>query len=281
MDNTESPLKKHKRQPKLYISLPSGGRWYNDKILHNGAHSDLPVFSMTANDEILFKTPDAMVTGNATVENIKSCIPSILDPWAIIQLDIDSILCAIRISSYSELMTVGHKCPKPNCGVENQYQINLSKYLEFFATREFKDTIHVDDYTIILKPLTYRKWTEVQKKTITLQRALYTQSAQIENDEEKLEFQDKIAIAINELAIQTIFDYISSVEIGGEIETDKDEIISWMKDVDLTIFQKVKAVIEQNASDWRTPVEDVVCESCGSENKLQVSLDNSDFFGIG
>lgn len=59
MENKKSPLQKFQRQPKLYIDLPSNGKWYNENIIADGTSTSLAVFSMTANDEIAFKTPDA------------------------------------------------------------------------------------------------------------------------------------------------------------------------------------------------------------------------------
>jgi hypothetical protein len=35
---------------------------------------------MTAKDELMFKTPDALLNGQSTVEVVKSCIPAIQDP---------------------------------------------------------------------------------------------------------------------------------------------------------------------------------------------------------
>jgi len=58
-------LEKYQRQPKLYIDLPSKGRWYPPNAL---AKSDeLAIYSMTASDEIATKTPDALFSGNTTV----------------------------------------------------------------------------------------------------------------------------------------------------------------------------------------------------------------------
>ena len=49
-------LQKYKRQPKLFIDLPSQGKWYNDTIIQDGKVESMPVFGMTAMDEILLKT---------------------------------------------------------------------------------------------------------------------------------------------------------------------------------------------------------------------------------
>jgi len=62
-------LEKYKRQPKIYIDLPSKGVFYSDDVLDNGQFVSLPVFGMSAMDEIIFKTPDALFSGEATAQS--------------------------------------------------------------------------------------------------------------------------------------------------------------------------------------------------------------------
>ena len=74
MEKTESPLKKYRRQPKLYLNIPSNGKWYDQKTVAENTYTNLAVFSMTASDEILFKTPGALIHGDATANNISSLV---------------------------------------------------------------------------------------------------------------------------------------------------------------------------------------------------------------
>jgi len=53
MEKTESPLKKYRRQPKLYLNIPSNGKWYDQKTVAQNTYTNLAVFSMTAIDELL------------------------------------------------------------------------------------------------------------------------------------------------------------------------------------------------------------------------------------
>ena len=85
-------LEKYKRQPKIYIDLPSQGTFYSPEVLEDQKFTSLPVSGMSAMDEIMFKTPDALFSGEATAQVIRSCIPSILDPWSIVGYDLDYLL---------------------------------------------------------------------------------------------------------------------------------------------------------------------------------------------
>ena len=84
-----NPLQKYFRQPKIYIGLPSKGNWYPDGSIEKTETGEYPIYAMTARDELMFKTPDALFTGRATADVIKSCIPTILDPWKLVGYDID------------------------------------------------------------------------------------------------------------------------------------------------------------------------------------------------
>ena len=61
-----NPLQKYFRQPKIYINLPSQGMFNTVGSIEN-ATGQLPIMSMTGMDELLLKTPDALMNGDATV----------------------------------------------------------------------------------------------------------------------------------------------------------------------------------------------------------------------
>ena len=48
MSNTNNPLSGHFRTPKLYTSLPTGGKFYDDTIVDMPSTNELPVYPMTA-----------------------------------------------------------------------------------------------------------------------------------------------------------------------------------------------------------------------------------------
>ena len=123
-----SPLSAYYRQPKIYVSLPSKGNYYVEGALDKSEDGTYAVYSMTAKDELMFKTPDALLSGQSTVAVINSCIPSIKDPWKLPTIDLDAILVAIRIATYGENMDIDTECPA--CKEEQRYGFDLTKYLE-------------------------------------------------------------------------------------------------------------------------------------------------------
>ena len=66
MTENTNPLGKYYRQPQIYIKLPSGGRYYPKEVYTPTETGEIPILPMTAKDEMAFKTPDAMINGQAT-----------------------------------------------------------------------------------------------------------------------------------------------------------------------------------------------------------------------
>jgi hypothetical protein len=73
------------------------------------------------------RTPDALFNGTAVVELIKSCVPNILDPWRLNNIDIDAILVAIRAASGDGKMSIQSQCPA--CSETTEYDVNLMPLL--------------------------------------------------------------------------------------------------------------------------------------------------------
>jgi|TARA_B100000085_G_scaffold4655_1_gene4200 hypothetical protein len=275
MEN-ESPLKKYARQPKIYVDLPSKGKFYKNGVLYEDTYSNLAVFSMTANDEILYKTPDALINGQATAKNIQSCVPSIQKPFELVTLDIDALLLSIRLSSYGKTMTIGKKCSK--CSEDNQYDIDITRYIDYLNTLEFEDTLIYENFKFNIRPLTYQEWTDLQKESVGYQRALAIQAPKITDEKEKEKFQDSILNSMAKMNIKSIFYSIQSIEVDGTIETDTKAIYEFVEGYDVEMFRAVKAHIDKQYNNWLLPEETVKCESCGAENKLRITVDQTDFF---
>ena len=104
MSTSVNPLLKHFRQPQLYLRLPSQGKFYPAGSIDMPATKELPIYSMTALDEIIWKNPDALLNGQATVDVIHSCVPNIKNAWMIPNIDMDAILIGIRRATYGNFM---------------------------------------------------------------------------------------------------------------------------------------------------------------------------------
>jgi predicted RNA-binding Zn-ribbon protein involved in translation (DUF1610 family) len=268
-----NPLQQFFRQPKIFISLPSLGI-YNTTNIFTGDVSHLPVYGMTGMDEILVKTPDALLAGDSTVKVITSCIPSITDPWQLSTIDLDSILTAIRIATYGNRLELDNTCPK--CGTEHDYDFDLSTFIEYYATCKFEDKVVTGDLTIKLRPLTYRQSTDFSIRNFQLQQTL-KQIQDLEEAEKRSKLAEIYSL-LADLQNDIFVTGIESVNTGSETVTERGFIKEWVENCDSTILEEIRKQITHNQEKWRSPAQTVVCDNCGYEQAITIALDQSDFF---
>ena len=149
-----NPLSKFFRTPSVYAKLPSNGKWYPEGAIDLPIGGQIPVYPMTAQDEIMIRTPDALMNGEGLVHVIASCCPNIKTPWEMPVVDVEAMLVAIRIASYGESMTVPHKCS--NCGEISDYEVSLPQLMDQYRCPNYGH-VSLNGLTIHLKPITLRQ----------------------------------------------------------------------------------------------------------------------------
>lgn len=271
---SQNPLQQYFRQPKVFISLPSHGV-YNRPGMINGDVDHLPVFGMTGMDEILVKTPDALLTGESTVKVIASCCPSITNPWELNVIDLDSILTAIRVATYGNTLSIANVCSK--CGTENEYDFDLSTFIDYYASCKYDNKVISGDLTIYLRPLTYRESSAFSLRNFQQQQMLRQIGEMTDEDEKQKQlsalFED-LAKLQNELFIAGI----ESITVGSTDVTERGYIKEWIENCDSSLLDGIKKQIKKNQDTWISPTQKVKCNNCGAESHVSISLDQSDFF---
>jgi len=254
---------------------------YYPKGTLNGDHSNVPIFSMTGMDEILFKTPDALFNGESTTKVIESCCPYIIDGKSIPSLDIDVLLIGIRIATYGENLEIENICVK--CSHENAYDINLQNILEYFNNQNFTNVIDFGELKIKIRPLNYQEITEFNVENFKLQKMLYqlnrNNADEAADQVEVRRLQNEIYQKIAEIQVSLFIQSIESVDYDGTSVTDKELITEWITNSEKSFFQRIKEQLERNKEQWSMPKQHVACENCGHETDIEVSLDPSNFFG--
>ena len=272
-----NPLQQYFRQPKVFVSLPSQGV-YNTPDDIVGDLTRMPVYGMTGMDEIMLKTPDALITGESTVRVIESCCPNVKKGWTVSNLDVDALLVGIRIATYGNTMTMVHVCEK--CDTENNYDLDVGKFLEHFSQCQFEAEVSLDDLSIRIRPLDYRQVTDFNLEQFALQKRLIQASA-LENEEEKNKIIGEIYKDLGLLQNKDIIAGIEQVDLpNGQVVTEKEFITEWIENADKTVFDAVRQQVNKNSEVWRIPTTNVKCDSCGAENSFNVDLDQASFFAV-
>jgi hypothetical protein len=233
---------------------------------------------MTAKDELMFKTPDALLSGQSTVEVIKSCIPAILDPWAMPSIDLDFCLIAIRIATYGESMEVGSTCPY--CNAKNDYDIDLNAWLQMFNNFTFQNHIAMDPLVIHIRPYTYRESTKTNIKTIEQQKIFDVINNEDISDEEKLDRFGKSFVKLTELTVDIIADCITKIETPDGVTADKQQIKDFINNTSKDVFDVISGHLQIIKNQIELKAKDVKCGECEKEYNLPITLDQANFFAV-
>jgi len=272
----QNPLQKHFRQPKIFLKLPSGGVFCKPGTIQ-GDVEKLSIYGMTGMDEIMVKTPDALLNGEATAHVIQSCCPSITDARDISNIDINALLISIRIASYGNSMNLQTTCPK--CQADNEFSINLNTCLEHFNQITFANKIVVDDLVIKIKPLTYAHANKFGIEGFSSQRRLM----QIENltdEEQQKEALSKEFELMKQFQFNTILEQLDSIEADDQVVTEKEFIKEFLQNCDATIISKIKEAMSENSTNWSVPGVPVACDACKHDFTLGIDMDQSSFFDL-
>ena len=279
---TPNPLKKYFRQSKISITLPSGGVFYPADSLERSETGQYPVFPMTARDEIVMKTPDSLVNGQATVDVIQSCLPNIKNAWDVPIIDLDIILVGMRIASYGETMDLTIKTPVT--GEEKTYSLNLTNILSSLTNIQYNNKISVGEMTVYIKPLSYRDFTKTSLRTFEEQKIFKTLNDDNISDDEKLVKFNESFKKLTDITVTTLEKSIMRIDVDDYSVTDQNHIKEFVDNADKNFFKTVLDHIESEKKKFAikplevqsTPEE--IAQGVPETFEVPITFDQSNFF---
>lgn len=278
-----NPLANYMRQPKIYITLPSRGEFWPKGSIEFPENGELAVFSMTARDELLFKTPDALMNGQAVVDVIQSCIPAIKDAWETPTIDLDTILIAIRLATYGEKMPFTHKVPGTDEDVE--YEIDLRMLLDQQQNNHWIEQVAISpEFIIYVRPLTYRHMTQTNIKSFETTRILNMVNDENISDEKKLEMFNSSFNNLTKVTVDLMSSSVYKIATGTGDVTDARYISEFVNNADKEIFDVVqKHLTALKENNELKPLKFETTEeqrSAGAPEtyEIPINFNDSDFF---
>ena len=273
---SNNPLSQYFRQPSIYVKLPSGGQHYADGAIDMPANGELPVYPMTAIDEITYRTPDALFNGNAVTNVIKSCIPAIRDPWAIPAMDVDSILVAIRIASYGHNMEMSTTCP--HCENEADYGLDLRTILEQIKTPDYSKPVVAGDLQIFFKPMTYKHLNDNNQKQFEEQKLLQVLPDSDMPDTDKMTAMSAALVKLTHITIEALSQSVAAVKTPDGLVSEPGFIEEMLKNCDRRLFAQIRDHIINVKSQAEIQPIKLKCSACEKEYQQAVTLDMTSFF---
>jgi RNase P subunit RPR2 len=273
---SNNPLSKYFRQPAIHLRLPSGGKYYPQGALNLPPNGEIPIFPMTAVDEITNRTPDALFNGSSTMGIIGSCVPNISDPWSIPSIDLSALLCSVRMASYGHEMNITSSCPK--CGHTHDVTVDLREVLDAIQMPDYNKALTIGDLNFYFTPLSYRQLNDISRVQYEDSKIMQTlQNAEL-SEEERLGKLGEAFRRVTALTVRSIAASIGSIKTQDSMVTDRAQIEELLMNAPKSLFESVKnAVISLREQTELKPVS-MTCEECKNEYKQEFTLDMSNFF---
>lgn len=276
MSQSVNPLKQFFRQPAIYMRLPSQGEYWPDGSISMPDNKELPVYPMTAIDEITYRTPDALFNGQAVVNVIKSCVPAIVDPWAIPAQDLNAILVAIRIASYGHDLEVGTRCPK--CETEGDYTLDLRQVLDQLKAGDFETPMIHGDLTITFQPMSYRSQNDSSQSQFEQQKNIQLIQSSDMPDTDKITQLNESLQQITQLTMSALKWSIASIKTPTALVNQPDFIEEFIKNCDRKLYTKIRDhIIGLRVASELKPLA-IKCDNCAHDYQQQFNLDQTAFF---
>jgi hypothetical protein len=274
--NPNNPLKQYFRQPAIYVKLPSQGKNYPPGALTMPPTGELPVYPMTAIDEITYRTPDALYNGQATVNVIQSCIPDIKDAWGIPSTDIDTLLIAIRIATHGHDMDFNTTCPA--CQHESEQTMDLRTVLDSIQIADYNKTIHAGDMEIFFKPLNYKHVNNNNQMQYENQKLLQMLPDSGIPDAEKMTALSDALKKITDITIVALAQSIAVVKTPQALVSEPEFIEEMLKNCNSKLFNQIRDfILDLKASSEMQPLK-LVCSECTHNYEQSITLDMASFF---
>jgi hypothetical protein len=280
MTNKTNPLAAHFRQPKLYMKLPSGGLFNTKENLDMPDSNEIAIFPMTAKDEILMKNPDALLNGEAVLQVIKSCVPSVLEPGELMNIDVDAILMGIQSATYGDEMEVSTKCTTCE-DQELTGTTSIQDALDQIEPLKESSTLEWEGLKVVLRPVPYKATIEAGLINFQTTRSLQG-IADLPDDLDKLKiFNDnfnKIAL-LNFNLIADSIEKIIAVDEDEVLEvSDRDQILEFLNNCEASIGTQIEEQSSKISSRGINRDVKFHCEECDNVTEQRVTLDPVNFF---
>lgn len=278
---TTNPLSRYFRVPGLHIKLPTQGAYLPQGALDLTMADELPVYPMRAADELLMRSPDALMSGYAVEKMLESCVPAIKTPRLISTPDLDVLLLAIRAASYGNKMDI--EVPCPSCETRNSFECDIPDLLGTVTPLPPDNAVRLSaEVVAYIRPFNLENATKVALAAFNEARAVQA----IEENEEISDEMVQKAInesyrRMSELNLHMTADCILKVVTPEAEVTDKSSIAEFVNNIPREWSKKIDEALKRLNSAGVDRRLHVQCSNCNHQWDTEVEFDPASFFALG
>lgn len=243
-------------------------------------NGEVPVYPMRGADEILLKSPDALMNGFAIERLIESCVPAIKAPRLISSPDLDVILMAIRAATYGEIITLSPVCPA--CAAENEIQQNLAALFSTLVEVPAQNAVRLsDDIVVYVRPHNLENATRLGIASFEEARKVQALE-EAEADQMTRAKQISLSMArLAELTSDTTADCIIKVITPDGEVINKENIREFIANISKTWTDKIAKLLDGISEMGIDKHFEMKCASCDHEWRSEIEFNPATFFDPG
>ena len=277
-----NPLEPYFRKPQVYITLPSQGRWYQRQDITLTADNELAIYGMTARDDVLLNTPDAMLNGEALRKVIANCVPDVHNINALVTPDLEAIFVGMKLASGDGTIEINRVCPK--CGHDCSWDLQCQPILDSQSIIDYQDGSVILDQSleVHVKPYNFQQRSLFIQREYQEERALRQWETMNPNSDDllKAEVMAQAIDNISKLTIDLVSASITHVKIleTGVVVTEPEHIRDWLASAPRAQAEAIIAAVDllnKCGPDKNIPV---ACTACQHTWQETVSYDPISFF---
>lgn len=264
----------------MYVTLPTNGL-FNPEI-DKTILDEVPILPMTALDEISLQNPDALLNGEALINVIKSCVPSIPNPRKLCNIDAESLFLAIQYASSGKDIEHTHQCTE--CDAVTDYKVDLNQLMNRFPDIKEIPVVEHEGIKIYISPATVESVTrlslmDIERKKILLE---IESSVSDEDPDGDMELAKRFYQSFNKIVqhnVSLLTEAIYKIETeDGEIVTDKAFIDEFMFNIPGKVVDKINQIaVQLSKKPDDSNLLKFTCPECGNVDEVNIEVNPINF----
>ena len=309
---SDNPLMQFARHAELTVKLASPKSWYPEGFIQYTLNDEVEVYPMLPKDELMLYNPDALISGQAMVNLIKSCCPSVLDPSKLYFPDANILLLAIKRATYGEDHKQTHRCPKCEEKVklmnetdpeglaklikegkvmdhEEEFIFNIDSLLVNVKSAEEEYSCKIDGLTFYFQPLAMGAKEQFSLISAKRNKLLKMYVEMLEKNEDiTQEEKNMLTSEISNIQIEMInsnnniiTSCIKEIKLPDDsIVSDKELIKEFINNATVQMMNELNTQIRKINDIGLPQTLSIQCSACGHEWEVPFEgFNQSDFFG--
>jgi hypothetical protein len=191
-------------------------------------------------------------------------------------VDLDTMLVAIRIATYGNDLDINSTCP--GCETETEYTMNLTQVLSNIQGMDYSQSLKIGDLEIYFQPMSYKQMNENSLTQFEEQRALQSLTEMDPENKDRVKQLSDVLKKINNITTRALAQSIALVKTPTAQVSNEEHIAEWLGNCDRNMFGQIRDFIIANKQKSELQPMHIQCSNCNHQYDQPFTLNMTDFF---